>query len=113
MSPAILLVLGFGEQNPSNKRIAFCVSSMITGIFFMAASDAQKYFTLKHKPGLISDGMFKLTRSPNFFGEFLIYLSFVACVGIFEVYLGYFVVLIVIYGSFIVIKEESNSKKKG
>ncbi|MGF7080282.1 methyltransferase family protein [Mucilaginibacter sp. UYCu711] len=43
------------------------------GIFFHYVGDAQKYFTLKLKKGLIEDGFFKHTRNPNYLGEILIY----------------------------------------
>ena len=33
------------------------------------ASDAQKYFTLRLKRGLITDGMFRFIRHPNYLGE--------------------------------------------
>jgi len=42
----------------------------------MIGSDAQKFFVLRIKKGLISDGYFKRTRNPNYLGEILIYLSF-------------------------------------
>lgn len=48
----------------------------ILGIFLHYVSDAQKYFTLQARPGLITTGLFRHTRNPNYLGEFLIYLSF-------------------------------------
>ena len=42
----------------------------------MMVSDAQKHFTLKVQRGLITDGMFKFIRHPNYLGEMLIYGSF-------------------------------------
>ena len=41
----------------------------------MVASDAQKYFTLRLKRGLITDGMFRFIRHPNYLGEMMIYGS--------------------------------------
>ena len=38
--------------------------------------DAQKYYTLQYKKGLIMDGMYKYIRSPNYLGEVLIYSSY-------------------------------------
>ena len=46
------------------------------GVFFHFGSDMQKHVNLKLKPGLITDGFFRHTRNPNYFGEFLIYLGF-------------------------------------
>ena len=42
----------------------------------MIAADAQKYFTLRLKRGLITDGMYRYIRHPNYLGEMLIYGSF-------------------------------------
>ncbi|MFD2561237.1 methyltransferase family protein [Aquimarina rubra] len=47
----------------------------IIGIFFHFVSDIQKYYTLKYKKGLITEGMFSRTRNPNYFGEIIMYLS--------------------------------------
>lgn len=44
------------------------------GIFFHHVSDAQKFFTLRERKGLIEDGLFTGTRNPNYLGEILIYL---------------------------------------
>jgi protein-S-isoprenylcysteine O-methyltransferase Ste14 len=41
-----------------------------------AISDAQKYYTLQLKPGLIQAGLFSRTRNPNYLGEILIYLAY-------------------------------------
>jgi steroid 5-alpha reductase family enzyme len=46
------------------------------GIFLHYVSDAQKYYTLKLKKGLIEEGLFSRTRNPNYLGEILIYTSF-------------------------------------
>ena len=59
-----------------NFIIAGCVSIYIIGVFLHFASDAQKYFTLKLKKELITEGFFKYSRNTNYFGEILIYLSF-------------------------------------
>lgn len=42
----------------------------------MMAADAQKFYTLRVKRGLITDGMFKFVRHPNYLGEIMIYGSF-------------------------------------
>ena len=47
----------------------------------MIAADAQKYFTLRVKSGLITDGMFRHVRHPNYLGEMMIYGSFALMVG--------------------------------
>lgn len=111
--PAWLLVTGFGLQNPSPSRVALCILLNSMGTALMIAADSQKYWTLKFKQGLITDGVFKYTRSPNFLGEIMIYLSFAVCVGIWEVYLAFIAIWVVVLGTFIAMKEQSNSKKKG
>lgn len=40
-------------------------------------SDAQKFFVLQVRKGLIEDGLFARTRNPNYLGELLIYGGFV------------------------------------
>jgi steroid 5-alpha reductase family enzyme len=47
----------------------------------MLLADSQKYYTLKYKKGLISDGVMKYTRNPNYLGEMMIYGSFVLLVN--------------------------------
>ena len=42
----------------------------------MMGTDAQKYFVLKIKPGLITDGYCKYNRNPNYLGEIILYASF-------------------------------------
>ena len=56
--------------------VAACISFNIIGVFLHFSSDAQKYFTLKIKKELITDGFFKRIRNTNYLGEILIYLSF-------------------------------------
>jgi steroid 5-alpha reductase family enzyme len=73
--------MGLGINEPTNSRIVTTIFMFVFGTFMMVVSDAQKFFTLKNKPGLISEGMFKITRNPNYFGELMIYFSFAACTG--------------------------------
>ena len=48
----------------------------IVGIFSHYAGDAQKFFTLRERKGLIEDGLFTRTRTPNYLGQILIYFSY-------------------------------------
>jgi protein-S-isoprenylcysteine O-methyltransferase Ste14 len=48
----------------------------VVGVVLMMGSDAQKYFTLKVKKGLITSGFFSRVRHPNYLGEMLLYGSF-------------------------------------
>ena len=56
--------------------VGVAVSTYIVGVFLHYVSDAQKYFTLQLRKGLITDGLFGLTRNPNYLGEIMIYLAF-------------------------------------
>lgn len=46
------------------------------GLALMIGADAQKYFVLRARRGLITDGFFARTRNPNYLGEMMIYASF-------------------------------------
>jgi protein-S-isoprenylcysteine O-methyltransferase Ste14 len=50
----------------------------VLGVVIMMGSDGQKYFTLKVKRGLITDGFFARVRHPNYLGEMMLYGSFAA-----------------------------------
>lgn len=56
--------------------MAGAVSLYTFGVFFHYVSDAQKFFTLRAAPCLVSDGLFSRSRNPNYFGEILIYAAF-------------------------------------
>ena len=58
--------------------LAACVCSYTLGVFFHFSSDMQKHTTLSIQPGLINTGLWSRLRNPNYFGELLIYLGFVA-----------------------------------
>jgi protein-S-isoprenylcysteine O-methyltransferase Ste14 len=61
---------------PDGAWFALCISLCILGCTIMIAADAQKYFTLRERSGLITDGMFRYLRHPNYLGEIMIYGSF-------------------------------------
>lgn len=71
-----LLIAG-GQEAPG-PLIAAAVSANALGTFLVFGADAQKYFVLKARRGLITDGFFSRTRNPNYLGEILIYGSFAA-----------------------------------
>ena len=60
---------------PSVVTILFSVPTCLVGFFYHFGSDAQKYFVLKERKGLIMDGFFATTRNPNYFGEVLMYIG--------------------------------------
>ncbi len=54
-----------------------CVAIYIFGVFYHFASDMQKTTTLQLRPNqLITEGLWSLSRNPNYFGELLIYGGF-------------------------------------
>jgi len=61
---------------PEPAWFALCISLCILGCTVMIAADAQKYFTLRLQRGLITNGMFRYVRHPNYLGEMMIYGSF-------------------------------------
>ena len=61
---------------PDYAWFSLCISLCILGSVIMIAADAQKYFTLRVKRGLITDGMYRYIRHPNYLGEMMIYGSF-------------------------------------
>ncbi|HAX74341.1 MAG TPA: steroid 5-alpha reductase [Cyanobacteria bacterium UBA11372] len=73
VAPFILISSG---TIPSLPLVAAAISCNILGIFLHYTSDAQKYYTLKYRPGLITEGFFARCRNTNYLGEILIYLSF-------------------------------------
>ncbi len=74
-----LLISGYAQPVyplPEYAWFCLCISLCILGSVIMIAADAQKYFTLREKSGLITDGMFRYIRHPNYLGEMMIYGSF-------------------------------------
>lgn len=51
------------------------------GVALMVGADAQKFFVLRARRGLIVDGFFARTRNPNYLGEMMIYASFAIVAG--------------------------------
>jgi protein-S-isoprenylcysteine O-methyltransferase Ste14 len=68
------------------------------GVVLMMGADGQKFFTLRVKRGLITDGYFARIRHPNYLGEIMVYGSFalvaqqlIPCIVLAYVWLGVFV----------------------
>lgn len=66
---------------PDNAWYCLCISLCTFGSVIMVTADAQKYFTLRIKRGLITDGMHKHIRHPNYLGEMMLYAAFAMMVG--------------------------------
>ncbi|WP_227551266.1 isoprenylcysteine carboxylmethyltransferase family protein [Kangiella sp. HZ709] len=74
-----LLISGTVVPNyplPDYAWYALCISLCMLGSVIMIAADAQKFYTLRVQKGLITDGMHKHIRHPNYLGEMMIYGSF-------------------------------------
>ncbi|MCE7737591.1 MAG: DUF1295 domain-containing protein [Candidatus Heimdallarchaeota archaeon] len=70
-------LLMYYEYSAPNWVIAITVSLWGFGVFWHFSADMQKYLSLKLNPGkLFTDGVWSKVRNPNYFGEFLIYLSY-------------------------------------
>jgi steroid 5-alpha reductase family enzyme len=69
------MVMRFNPDPPAWYP-ALAVLIYALGVFFHFGSDMQKHTRLASSPGLITDGFFRLSRNPNYFGELLIYCAF-------------------------------------
>jgi protein-S-isoprenylcysteine O-methyltransferase Ste14 len=56
--------------------VGLAVFVFTLGVFLHFVSDAQKYYTLELRKGLIREGLFSRMRNPNYLGEILIYLAY-------------------------------------
>ena len=61
---------------PEYAWYCLCISLCLIGSVIMIAADAQKFYTLRVQRGLITDGMHRHIRHPNYLGEMMIYGSF-------------------------------------
>tara|TARA_B100000886_G_scaffold245802_1_gene172877 strand:+ start:1233 stop:1868 length:636 start_codon:yes stop_codon:yes gene_type:complete len=73
-------IINITAHQASLEMIVLAIFIFIIGAFYHFASDMQKFIFLKYKSGLITDGFWKQCRHPNYFGELLIYLSFIILV---------------------------------
>jgi len=74
-----LLISGASRPSyplPDYAWFCLCISLCILGNVIMFAADAQKYVTLRLKRELITDGLFRYIRHPNYLGEMMVYGSF-------------------------------------
>jgi hypothetical protein len=63
-----LLISGIATPKyplPDYAWFSLCISLCILGCAIMIAADAQKYFTLRFKRDLITNGMYRFIRHPN------------------------------------------------
>ena len=96
-----------------NFIIAGCISIYIIGVFLHFASDSQKYFTLKLKKELITDGFFKYSRNTNYLGEILIYLSFAILSMNYIPFIILLIFFLIVFFPRMIKKDKSLEKYKG
>ena len=77
--------------------IGLSVALFVTGMFYHFVSDMQKTTTLKLRKGLITDGLWARTRNPNYFGEFLVYLGFCLLACHWATFLGFALLVAVVW----------------
>lgn len=109
----ILIIIGVGENNPSQMHVFLCFLIYSIGIFLVVACDIHKNTILLYKQGLITSGIMKNNRNSNFFGEILIYFSFVLCCNHFIAYIIVLSSLSMIIIVRIYTKEKSLREKEG
>ena len=78
IAPWLIVTLRI-EQSPMVLGTAIALYAL--GLALMVGADAQKYFVLRARRGLIVDGFFARTRNPNYLGEMMIYASFAIVAG--------------------------------
>jgi protein-S-isoprenylcysteine O-methyltransferase Ste14 len=112
IAPVLLItpVLGDQQRTPSPTTLGVAVFVHTLGIVLMMASDAQKYFTLKVRRGLIEDGMFRYIRHPNYLGEMMVYGSYAFIVGHWLPWLVLAFVWIELFATNMLAKEASMSR---
>jgi steroid 5-alpha reductase family enzyme len=83
---------------PTPVVIGAAVALNMFGVMLHYSSDAQKYFMLKYKPGLITEGFFSRCRNTNYLGELMIYtgfallsMSWLGFIGISAFFIGAFI----------------------
>jgi len=74
--PWLLVSGAAGRPERPGWLLALAVAAHTVGLALMLGADAQKYFTLRQRPGLITGGFFARTRNPNYLGEMMIYGSY-------------------------------------
>jgi protein-S-isoprenylcysteine O-methyltransferase Ste14 len=94
---------------PSGPMLFTAIAIHTWGITWMIAADCQKYFSLKYRKGLITDGVFTYTRNPNFLGEIMIYAAYALLASH---WIGYAVLAyaILIFYSRMLVKDASISR---
>lgn len=108
-----LLISGVAQPHyPTSDPVWFClcISLCLLGSVIMMVADAQKYYTLKYHKGLITTGIHKYIRHPNYLGEMMIYASFALMVLHWLAFLILIIVWTFIFIPNMIAKEKSLSR---
>ena len=83
VAPFLLIsdVLGAARPEPSMGILGGAIVLYAVGVVLMMAADCQKYFTLRVQRGLITTGLFRAIRHPNYLGEMMLYGAFALVAG--------------------------------
>lgn len=95
---------------PGEIITAGAVALNMFGAVLHFGSDAQKYFTLKYKPGLITEGFFARCRNPNYLGELMIYVGFALLSMSWMGYIGILAFFIFVFIPGMIQKDKSLSR---
>lgn len=78
VAPYLLISNVLGPTRPATPDwlLALCISLHTFGVVIMMGADGQKYYTLKYRSGLITEGFFKYVRHPNYLGEMMVYVAY-------------------------------------
>lgn len=98
---------------PTAPVMAGAVSLNLFGAVFHFGSDAQKYFTLKYKPGLITEGFFARCRHTNYLGELMIYTGFAMLSMSWMGYIGIALFFVFVFIPGMLKKEKSLARHAG
>ena len=111
--PGYWMMSGQAPQDPSMERIVIAFLLYMFGVMFMIVTDAQKYFQLRERRGLINDSMFAWSRNMNYFGEMMLYGSFAVICQLWEVWYILWYMWSCVFMLRMMSKDYSNSKKAG
>jgi len=98
---------------PGGAVIAAAVTLNLFGFVLHFGSDAQKYYTLQYKKGLITDGFFARCRNTNYLGELMIYCGFALLTASWQGFIGITLFFICVFIPNMLRKDKSLSRYPG
>ena len=107
IAPYILIAQ---NKTPPDTILAAAVALNMFGMVLHYGSDAQKYYTLQYKPGLITDGFCARCRNTNYLGELMIYVGFAMLSMSWMGYIGITLFFVFVFMPGMLRKEKSLSR---